>query len=39
MGVTAYPSVMVYKDGEEIKKVIGMDQAGMQEVGKIIESA
>lgn len=34
--VTKVPTVVVYKDGKEVKKAEGVDQAGMEEVASIL---
>ena len=34
--VTKTPTVVVYKDGKEVKKAEGMDEAGMEEVAAIL---
>ncbi|KAK5112693.1 hypothetical protein LTR85_011204 [Meristemomyces frigidus] len=38
-GITAVPCALVFKDGKLVKKVDGMDQAGMKEVGQILSSS
>ncbi|CAK4034837.1 hypothetical protein B0A49_13074 [Lecanosticta acicola] len=35
-GVTTVPTIVVYKDGKEVKKVEGADQAGMEEVRNLL---
>ena len=34
--VTQVPTAIVYKDGQEVKKVEGIDPAAMEEVAKIL---
>lgn len=37
-GITKTPTVVVYKDGKEVKKSDGMDEAGMQEIAQLVSS-
>ncbi|KAF2094446.1 hypothetical protein NA57DRAFT_60489 [Rhizodiscina lignyota] len=37
-GITKTPTVVVYKDGKEVKKVEGMDEAGMSEIASIVSA-
>lgn len=35
-GISQIPAAMLYKDGKQVKKVEGRDQAGMEEIGKLL---
>ncbi len=35
-GISQVPAAIVYKDGQQVKKVEGKDQAGMEEIAKLL---
>jgi len=37
-GVTQTPTAIVYKNGEQVKKVEGMNIEGMKEIGQMLSS-
>jgi thioredoxin-like negative regulator of GroEL len=35
-GIASVPAALLYKDGQQVKKVEGKDPAGMEEIAKLL---